>query len=109
MKFLILSLLLVSGIAFAEYDYEPPEPTVINTTTTIHSFDSTGVASAIAAGQCQFDWTHSWQGCAALGAYDGNSAAAFGLGKRYSGVLFNGTVSVEEGELGVGASVNWKF
>ena len=73
------------------------------------SSDNAGVASAIAAGQCQFDWTHSWQGCAAFGTFDSNSAAAFGLGKRYDEILFNGTVSIEEGELGIGASANWKF
>lgn len=105
MKFLIFSLLLISGIAFADYEYYDP-PVV---TTIIQTTDQTGVASAIAAGQCQFDWTHSWQGCAALGMFDGNSAAAFGLGKRYDEFLFNGTVSIEEGEIGVGASINWKF
>lgn len=91
----------------------PPPPPVVTTTSTetvlITEYKSEGVASAIAAGQCQFDWTHSWQGCAAVGFYDDNSAAAFGLGKRYDEILFNGTVSIEEGELGVGASMNWKF
>ena len=117
MKFLLTILILVIIWTQAHAYYlppaPPPDPPVVATTTTetvlVTSLDSTGVASAIAAGQCQFDWTHSWQGCAALGAFDGNGAAAFGLGKRYDETLFNGTVSIEEGELGVGASVNWKF
>ena len=115
MKFLLTALILTiiwtHGHASGNYDPPAPPPvvTTINTTTLVTSTDTTGVASAIAAGQCQFDWTHSWQGCAALGNFDSNSAAAFGLGKRYNKVLFNGTVSLEEGEVGVGASVNWKF
>lgn len=119
MKILLITLLLITGSVFADkkhHDHNPP--TVVNVTevtevtevTNITQSDTEGVASAIAAGQCQFDWTYSWQGCAAVGAYDGNSAAAFGVGKRYNEVLFNGTVSVEDGgEVGVGASVNWKF
>lgn len=108
MKFLLILLLAFAGLAFADRSYDPPVVTT-TTTTLITSVENEGVASAIAAGQCQFDWTYSWQGCAAVGSYDGNSAAAFGLGKRYKKVLFNGTVSLEEGEVGVGASVNWKF
>ena len=108
MKILItISLLIYSISIFASESYPPP--VVTTTTTLITSSEAAGVASAIAAGQCQFDWTHSWQGCAAFGTFDGNGAAAFGLGKRYDEILFNGTVSIEEGELGIGASANWKF
>lgn len=110
---LFIILIFVSSSAFADKYYDQPD--IINITevtevTNIVRSDTEGVASAIAAGQCQFDWTYSWQGCAAVGTYDGNGAAAFGIGKRYNSVLFNGTVSIEEGgELGAGASVNWKF
>ena len=113
MKLLTTILLLITtSLVLADGDYyDPPEPPVITTTETplILSSDNEGVASAIAAGQCQFDWTHSWQGCAAFGTFDGNDAAAFGIGKRYDEILFNGTISIEEGELGIGASANWKF
>jgi len=119
MKFLIIIFLLIPfGLVFANGNHTttppPPSPPPVVTTTTatttlITSYEAAGVASAIAAGQCQFDWTHSWQGCAAVGTYDGNGAAAFGIGKRYNEVLFNGTVSIEEGEIGLGGSVNWKF
>ncbi len=120
MKLLLILLLAFAGSAFADKKHHDHHSEVINITevtevtnitevTHIVQSDTEGVASAIAAGQCQFDWTHSWQGCAAVGSYDGNSAAAFGLGKRYNEVLLNGTVSIEDGEIGVGASVNWKF
>ena len=111
----ILLLITTSLVLASGDDYDPPEPPppVVTTTNTetvlITEYKSEGVASAIAAGQCQFDWTHSWQGCAAFGTFDGNDAAAFGIGKRYDEILFNGTVSIEEGELGIGASANWKF
>ena len=118
--FLALALFTVHQQLNASGSYDPPppppppEPPVVTTTTTTTPTlnvnpDNAGVASAIASGNCQFDWTYSYQGCAAVGSYDGNGAAAFGLGKRYKEVLFNGTVSIEEGELGVGAAVNWKF
>lgn len=110
MKTLLITLLFISGSVFADESYPPPPVvTTTTTTTTVISSDNEGVASAIAAGQCQFDWTHSWQGCVAVGSFDSNSAAAFGLGKRYDEILFNGTVSLESGELGIGASANWKF
>jgi len=116
MKYFITILtLVISDLAFANGNDIPTEPPVVTTTTTtttttlVTEYKSEGVASAIAVGQCQFDWTHSWQGCAAVGSYDGSGAAAFGLGKRYDDVLLNGAVSIEEGELGIGASVNWKF
>ena len=75
----------------------------------VTEYNSEGTASAMAAGQCQFDWTHDLQGCVGGATFDGNDALAFQLGKRYKKVLINGGISYEAGEYGAAGAINWKF
>ncbi len=107
---LFIILIFISSSAFADRLYPPP-PDIINITevTNIIQSDTEGIASAIAAGQCQFDWTHSLQACAAFGTYDSNQAVVFGMAQRADNVLFNATVGVESGEVSLGIAANWKF
>lgn len=106
--FLALALFTVHQQLNASGGYNPPPPVVTNTALILSS-DHEGVASAIAAGQCQFDWTHDMQGCLAGGTYDGNDAVSFQLGQRYKKVLINGGINYESGEYSAGIAVNWKF
>jgi len=79
-------------------------------TTLITSYKSEGVSSAMAAGQCQFDWTHDLQGCVPVATYDGNAAIGYHMAKRYKKVLINGGINYEEGgEYSAAGAVNWKF
>lgn len=112
MKFLITILLLINtNLVFATKPAPPPPPVVTTTSTTtlITSYNTEGTASAMAAGQCQFDWTYELQGCVGGATYDGNDAVAFQLGKRYKKVLLNGGINYESGEYSAAGAINWKF
>ena len=119
MKHLIL-LLLVPVISFAgpnnsttdnsvtTNNYYSTEGSVITTNNTVVS----GVALSIAASQHQFDFgTYSWQGSVALGSYEERTAFSFGVAKRLCKdcMMLNGSFGVEEGKVGYGAGLNWRF
>lgn len=109
MKLSILAvLILIQGAIFNKvYAYDHYNNTI--TTSTIVQ-EKSGVATAIATGQCQFDWSHALQGCAAIGSWEGEQAFAIGLGKRAGDMLFTGTLAIESGGLFAGgAGVNIKF
>lgn len=94
--------------AHGHHDTDYNGGTTIQTITTIE--ENKGVATAIATGQCHFDYSYALQGCASIGSYDGDQAFAIGLGKRANDLLFTGTLSIESGGLfSGGASVNIKF
>ena len=81
-----------------------------STNTLITQYNSEGTASAMAAGQCQFDWTYDLQGCIPAATYDSNTAVGFHVAKRYKKVLFNGGINYEEGgEYSASGAINWKF
>lgn len=107
MKVLILFLAL-TGTAFAGGDREY---TYNNTTIVTHNSTGIhGVALAIASAQHNFDFgTHSWQGSVGTGFYNGNSAVSFALGKRFNKVIISGSLGIEEGNLGGGIGVTWRF
>jgi len=70
----------------------------------------TGVASAISAAQCHFDFaTDVLQGCASVAGHNGGSAVSFGLGKRFGRTLINGACSIEGEYRSCGGGVNWRF
>lgn len=106
--FLALALLTVHQQVYASGSYyppSPPEPPML-----ITEYKSEGVPSAMAAGQCQFDWTYDLQGCVPVATYDGNAAIGYHMAKRYKKVLFNGGINYEEGgKYSAAGAVNWKF
>jgi len=92
------------------YDYDGGGDSYV--TNVDRTGDAEGVALAIAAAQCQFDFgTYSTQGCVSAGSYDNKDAINFGVGKRFgkNRLLLNGSVGIENGKTGVGAAVNWRF
>ncbi len=102
---LILTIILFFGLAFNAMAGEKH-----HTQTTTNYANIKGVASAIALGQHNFDWsTKSWQGSASVGAYDSTTAFSFGLAKRFNKTLISGSVSEENGKIGGGASVRFQF
>ena len=115
MKKLFLILCLTSPLAFADDPHHEHDDSLTEITKIINNTsesDTKGVASAIAAAQCQFDFgTYRTQGCLSVGRYDGHNAVNFGVGKRFSKnrVLINGSVALEDNEPAVGSAVNWRF
>ena len=101
-KYFILFLLSFNVMA-DNYHHRTTE-TIINNVT------SEGAALGIAVAQHHFDFgTKVWQGSVGAGYYDGNDAISFAIGKRFSRVLVNVSVTVEDEETGYGAGVNWRF
>ena len=97
----LLILLLLSMPVFAG-SYEK----------TITTIETRGTALGIAAAQHQFDMgTYSWQGSVAVGGYDSEHAISLGLGKRKCRKcpMVNGSIGIENGEIGYGAAVNFRF
>lgn len=113
MKYLIIALLFISNSIFADNDNHEHNPhEVINVTEVTNitkRSDTDGVASAIASAQCHFDWTYSYQGCAALGTYDGEQAMVLGMAKRANNILYNATVGFDADVVSFGVGANWKF
>jgi hypothetical protein len=124
-KFLTYFLLFFAVVAFAasakgkhprHHDHNPPDVTevtevteVTNVYTTVTK-EATGVASALALGQCQYDYTHSLQGCVGFGSNSGTQAIAFGLAKRTDEVLISGGLALEEsGNVSGAAALSFKF
>lgn len=114
---------------FAENPHHTHEPTTVieeniyvteehKYTTNINkgSSESEGVALGIAQAQHQFDFgTYSAQGSVAIGGYEDRRAVSIGFGKRMGGatgdnrMLLNGSIGIEEGKMGGGAALNWRF
>jgi len=102
---IILILWMAAMIVEAgEYHHHYSQPT--QTT----QQESNGVATAIAAGQHQFDAsTFTWQGSIATGSYDNSTAFSFALAKRFKASLISGSVANEGGKIGYGMSLGFKF
>ena len=116
MKRLFLILCLAPSLAYADdpHHEDTGGMTTIENTTIVHksSSNTEGVALAIAAAQHQFDFgTYSSQASIAAGSYDGNDALSIGAGKRLkdSRALVNGSIGIENGKVGIGAAINWRF
>lgn len=104
MKYILLFLISFSAYAGNEHHND----TVYNQTT-IKEMNS-GTALGIANAQHQFDMsTHSLQGSVAMGHYDGADALSFALGKRFDKILLNGSVGLEDGKVGYGVGLNFRF
>jgi len=106
MKILYIVTILVvtlTKVQAIEYNHSP----YISTTT---STSSEGIAASIAASQHVFAYgLSSLQGSVAVGTYDNNTAFSFGLAKKFGKSLVNGSVSNENGKLGIGAAINLHF
>lgn len=103
--FMIAILLVLANIAYAGGSHHHEHETIINNT-----IDNSGIASAIATAQHNFDYgTHSWQGSVGIGAFDTKTAFSFGLAKRFNKTLINGNITQEEGKFGGGIGINWHF
>ena len=70
-----------------------------------------GTALAIAKAQHQMDLsTRSLQGSLGVGVYDDCFGGSFMLGQRLdNGLLINGSIGVEKGEIGTGFGLRWNF
>ena len=112
-KFLTYFLLFFAVVAFAAEARKGGhhhDVTNVTEVTNITNENSTGVASALALGQCQFDYTYSIQGCSGLGFHDGNSAISFGMAKRVDEVLLSGGLAYEDGgDISGAVGISWKF
>ena len=100
---IVVILSSVYNYAFAHGDYGT---TTIQTNTTTE-----GMASALALGQCQYDYSHFMQGCVSIGHHDGTQAGAFGLGTKLGdNMLISGGVAIEEGgDVSGAGAINFKF
>ena len=88
------------------------DTTVIVNLTDAQAKDASGVALSIATSQHQFDFgTYSLQGSVAVGGYGDSNAFSFGVGQRMCKgcMMINGSVGIEQGELGYGVGANWRF
>jgi hypothetical protein len=110
---IVVAILIgVAAINSAEarppHNHDPDVTYIFNVTEITEK--ATGIASAMALGQCQYDYTHSLQGCVGLGFNDGTQAISFGLAKRSDEVLISGGLALEEsGNVSAAAAINWKF
>ena len=103
MKKIILLFLLSFNVVAHDFHHE-------TTGTVINNMSAEGVALSLAASQHHFDFgTQSWQGSVGAGHFKDDTAFSFGVGKRFDRVLINGSVGVEDNELGLGAGINWRF
>lgn len=70
-----------------------------------------GVATALSAGSCMFDWSKGIQGCGAVGYYEDQSAVSFQVGKRVDDLLLNGGVACDTDfdTCGYTGAVNFHF
>lgn len=112
MKYLIVLLVLFSTSVFAHggHGNHDVDVDITNVTEITNTADSKGVASALALGQCQYDYVPVLQGCGALGFHDGVSAVAFGLAKQVDTVLLSGGLAIEEdGDTSGSVAINFKF
>lgn len=106
-KYLLLFFLAMPVHATRYHHHHEPTAQPASTTTIGRS---EGVALAIAKSQHNFDFgTHSWQGSIGVGSFDSESAISFGVAKRLDRVLVNGTFGFENGKVGAGLGVNWRF
>lgn len=82
----------------------------IGQSTASSSPTSNGTAAAIAASQHSFAYgITSLQGSLAVGAFEDQTAISFGLAKRFKKSLINGSISSENGKVGLGAAVKFHF
>lgn len=100
------------GIHIDNHIHMPAEQ--YETTSGVSDSDLHKVAAmAIAGDQCQHDWaTVRLQGCAAIGGFENEAGAAFGLSKRFNdlNMLFSGSIlTAFDGQAAYGAGVNWRF
>jgi hypothetical protein len=104
---------LQTAEARGKHHSPPPEVTNVTEITNVYTTvtkEATGVSSALALGQCQYDYTHSLQGCVGMGFNDGTQAIAFGLAKRSDEVLISGGLALEEsGNVSGAAALSFKF
>jgi len=115
MKTIILLAGLLPALLYAadpHHDHQPGETTtIINTYKSIEANDS-ATAIGIAAAQHHFDaGTYLLQGSVGLGSFNGANALSFGFAKRI-GVgkpLVNGSFSINNDDIGVGAGINMRF
>ena len=76
--------------------------------------DGRGTALGIAASQFHPDWDYlGWQGSIGVGHFDGQNALSVGLARRLcpdcGRAMINGSVGVEDDEVGAGAGVNFRW
>ena len=89
-------------------EYHHSQPIMPSNTTNIYS--SKGIALGIAAAQHHFtSSTTDTQVSVAIGSYGASSALSFGFAKKFKQSLISGSVSKEEGNLGLGMSLGFKF
>jgi len=113
MKWLMLcGLLWVNSVFASENEHHntsiitvPIETIQTQVVVTDDSIKSAIATSNAMSGQ-QFNYgVHKWQGSFAVGGYDGKSAIAGGIAKRYNGVLYTGSV----GKRSYNLTANWTF
>jgi len=65
---------------------------------------------SLAASQHVFDIsTYKTQVSIAAGRFRNQEALSVGVGKRFDGIMFNGSVGIESDDIGFGAAVNFRF
>jgi len=119
MRYVVAVILLMGvfvSIARGHSYHDHDLVTVTEHTTITNTSQAKGLALGIAKAQHQFDLnTYNLQGSLAAGSFKSKNAVSFALGKRICTkktqdcALFNGSVGLEEGDIGVGGAINWKF
>ncbi len=123
MRTLIVLSLLSTSVYADRWHHEHENVTNVTEVTEItenitevteNSYNTTeqadGVALAIANSQLNFDWaTNDYQAGIGLGTWDDTDAVSFGVGKRFKGVLLNGSIGREGNKYGAGVGVNFRF
>lgn len=120
---LLIILILFCGAVAAHHDSTtiinlvPPAVTETSITNTVRSIDDDElnkiVAMSVAGDQCHHDFaTFDIQGCAGIGGFHDENAAAFSIGKRFADtrILFNCSIATAfDGEAAYGCGGNWRF
>ena len=116
---LITAILFVIGFAFLPFISQAGDPhheqNVTNTTIIINESYThntykayQGAALAISAARCDFgDAGKSLQVCVGLGQYGEAVGGTVGVGMVIDDVLWNGSISGENGEGGIGLGWTW--
>jgi len=93
------------GISYEEnYTYDAPTH-IENSKNYTH-----GASLAIAMSQINFDWsTQKNQVSVGVGSFDNQDAISFGFGKRFGGVLINGSIGKEGSKSGYGVGFGLRF
>ncbi len=108
---IILFILLITMNFTASVAWGSRDHTTVNHYTNYHNSEkASGTALAIATANHTFYWgVKKTQASIAVGQYDGESAVSIGIGKRFDGLLINGSIGSEDNKVGYGAGFNWHF